>query len=409
MTTNNNVKDYVKNIANSLRKRLGTDELINPQDFYSLILEIGDITDEQEYSIQSLKQHLQLWANGIRKVKGIENTLINPQDFGIHIETLNLPTIKMADAKAGDIVLYDELSKKIILVSMNDYLSENYIAKFYTPIAIIVIPSSHTSDNTIRCISLMPMNCNTPFDGGEFQCMTWGVKENMSALTNYNTYPYASSPYSTTASTKSIGTYTAGGDNLYCSFEQAFRYTTEYNENNKTTLYYTTQHTGADKVHAPIPYLSDGVSKNEAYHTGCLVDMDGKSNTEKIIDARGSKDYSSWKPTATGVLDDYPAASCCNMYQTKGTSQGDWYLPSIGELCYVIPYIKRINTMLEFCGGIPFGDSTSTEGDLFLWSSTESSTSGAVWRLNVYDSGFYSSVKTSTIFGAYAFISLKLE
>lgn len=406
MATTDNVKDYVSSIANVLRNKLNTDRLINPQEFYNLILQLGNMSDDSEYDIHTLKQHLEHWANGIRKVKGVD-TLINPQDFHFYIESI-LPTIKMVEGQAGDVVCYDTLSQKVVLISMNDYLNGENLVEYYEPIGVVVVPNSHTSDNTIRCISLKPMNCDTPFDGGEFQCMTWGVKENMSTLTNYNTYPYASSPYSTTASTKSIGTYTAGGDNLYCSFEHAFRYTTEYNENNKTTLYYTTQYTGTEKVHAPIPYLSDGISKNEAYHTGCLVDMDGKSNTEKIIDARGSKDYSSWKPTAIGALEDYPAASCCNMYQTKGTSQGEWYLPSIGELCYLIPYIKRINTMLGFCGGVPFGDSTSTKGDLFLWSSTESSTSGAVWRLNVYDSGFYSSVKTSTIFGAYAFISLKL-
>lgn len=141
-----------------------------------------------------------------------------------------------------------------------------------------------------------------------------------------------------------------------------------------------------------------------------MSDMNGKSNTNNIIKARGTKDYLTWKPSSGSTASDYPAASCCNMYYTEGTKQGDWYLPSIGELCYIIPYVENIDTSIDKVGGIKFG-TINTTGDLFLWSSSESTSSGnyvghSVWRLNVWDCGFYSAKKTSTIFGCYAFISL---
>lgn len=44
---------------------------------------------------------------------------------------------------------------------------------------------------------------------------------------------------------------------------------------------------------------------------------------------------------------DYPAASCCEMFYTEGTSQGDWYLPSCGELGYIMPRFNKIQEAIQ--------------------------------------------------------------
>lgn len=104
---------------------------------------------------------------------------------------------------------------------------------------------------------------------------------------------------------------------------------------------------------APSPYLTDG-SRNPAYYqtsspsssSNALADFDGIGNTEKIIVKRGTKDYNSWTPGRTNSPD-YPAASCCDMFHTEGTSQGDWYLPACGELGYIMPPFNKINEAID--------------------------------------------------------------
>ena len=78
----------------------------------------------------------------------------------------------------------------------------------------------------------------------------------------------------------------------------------------------------------PDPY-DENMGRNPDYYNtsisayNAMSDFKGKLNTDKIIELRGAKDYSTWIPTYN-VANYYPAASCCNMFYTDGTSQGDW-------------------------------------------------------------------------------------
>ena len=67
---------------------------------------------------------------------------------------------------------------------------------------------------------------------------------------------------------------------------------------------------------------------------------------KKIITQRGTKDYNSWIP-GKATEADYPAASCCDMFYTEGTYQGDWYLPACGELGYIMPSFNKINNIID--------------------------------------------------------------
>lgn len=78
-----------------------------------------------------------------------------------------------------------------------------------------------------------------------------------------------------------------------------------------------------------------------------LSDFNGETYTKALIETRGVKDYSTWKPNdLTGSID-YPAPSCCDIFYTLGTNQQEWYLPSCGELYYLTTGFVNINNSLQ--------------------------------------------------------------
>lgn len=214
-------------------------------------------------------------------------------------------------------------------------------------------------------MSLKPMDCDTPSTGGTSeQYMWWGVYgTNISGLPNLNQVPTGNtsngiptgqSLYAYLPSDKFSGTQCAHDTDAY------------YDASSDTPI--------------PSPYLTDG-SRNPGYYqttspsssNNALADFDGIGNTEKIITQRGTKDYNSWKPGRTTEAD-YPAASCCDMFHTEGTQQGDWYLPACGELGYIMPPFNKINDAIDkmrTAYGSSVGVELSTNNG--YWSSTECS------------------------------------
>lgn len=79
-----------------------------------------------------------------------------------------------------------------------------------------------------------------------------------------------------------------------------------------------------------------------------------------------------WNPITNNYNSGYsPAACCCWRYHTEGTKQGDWYLPAMGELGYMMVRIKAINqsiNALKLAYGSGVAVSTSNSQ---YWSSTE--------------------------------------
>ena len=77
---------------------------------------------------------------------------------------------------AGDIVIANEDGvKKIIKQSEYTTNSALYTEEGYQPIAVVVVPASHTDDGTARCMSLKWMA--TAFKTGSDNCwvMRWGA------------------------------------------------------------------------------------------------------------------------------------------------------------------------------------------------------------------------------------------
>lgn len=270
---------------------------------------------------------------------------------------------------AGDIAFYDNTDDKIVLVHNEDINTDTYPASRYTPIGVVIIPNSHDvyGDGSCGVMSLKSMNCDTPATGGTSeQQMHWGDYDTgISGLSDFYQVPTGNTLYGIPTNKTSYAYLPSDKfSGTRCAHD--------------TDAYYDSQ------AYIPSPYLTDG-SRNSGYYqttspltTGnALADFDGRDNTDKIIAQRGTKDYVSWTPASESEAD-YPAASCCDMFHTEGTQQGDWYLPACGELGYIMPPFNKINDAIDkmrTAYGSSVGVQLGTNGS--YWSSTEYSSNFA--------------------------------
>lgn len=258
----------------------------------------------------------------------------------------NVIEIQLADVVAGDICVFDGTNKRFFRFVDSGATDD---IKKYTPIGVVVIPTSHDVYGTGECgvMSLKEMDCDTPSIGGTSgQTMYWGLNDtDISTLSNLNRVPILKSD-----SNVGDASSTVTGEH-YSAFLPTDRiFTSSAQCPHDTDKYYSVPDSN---YQAPSPYLTDD-SRNPAYYqtsspsssNNALADFDGKNNTQKIITQRGTKDYNSWKPTYNVGID-YPAASCCDMFHTDGTSQGDWYLPACGELGYILVHNNKINEVIN--------------------------------------------------------------
>lgn len=290
---------------------------------------------------------------------------------------INWGEIKAPEANVGDVCFYDKEQDKLVIAS--EWSAETYPTSRYTPIGVVVIPSSHDVYGTGEAgvMSLKPMSCSTPATGGTSeQSMYWGVYgTDISTLPNLNQAPIVGSGSNVGNADSTV----TGQDNY--SYLPSDKFSAVQCPHDTDAYYYSSS---SSYDQAPSPYLTDG-SRNPAYYqttspsssNNCLADFDGRGNTDKIITQRGNKEYTSWKPGSSTEAD-YPAASCCDMFYTDGTSQGDWYLPAMGELGYIMPPFNKINEAItkmrnayESSVGVTLG------ANYGYWSSSKYSSGGA--------------------------------
>ena len=204
---------------------------------------------------------------------------------------------------------------------------------------MVVVPGIHDvyGDGSCGVMSLQAMDCRSPSTGGDFtKRMYWGeYGTKIPGLSDLDQVPTGNT---------SDGIPTGQSSRAYLPTDIFWRTQCAHD----TDAYYL----NSSYTPIPSPYLTDG-SRNPGYYQtsspsstrNALADFDGIGNTAKIITQRGSKDYSSWRPSEHSPLD-YPAASCCDMFYTEGTQQGDWYLPACGELGYIMPPFNKIDTAI---------------------------------------------------------------
>ena len=296
-------------------------------------------------------------------------------------------TVSYVDPKEvpGGIVLWNSAAQRKLIVNSETYSIDKYPEEKYTPIGVIVIPASHMDDGRARMMATRWMSCDEPENGSIiFKNMVLGTATDLTGLTKFTEVPVIArydddDQGGVTALTDPQVIYTA---NDYAFLPSNYpTWTGETNPEDpgtrwkqSSTYWNDSGHTsvGANNFYAPSPYAADGTPnplyRATSYSGGSINNalsyFDGKHQTDVILEARGTKDYGSWKPTYNTPAD-FPAASCCDMYHTIGTSQGDWYLPSQAELGYIVARLNDINNAMTKVNGMQ--DLPSYWG----WSSSE--------------------------------------
>lgn len=295
-------------------------------------------------------------------------------------------------AEAGTIIAYHLHSPSEIEVKY--IVPEAYEPgdPYWTAEAVVVVPYSHTGDGTVRAMALDYANITTP--DGDTSFIMWGANVNIAGINNYSGgIKFANYNDQTSSSFGTSNTVYLPSDSF--SSDKVNPYDTE-------TIY-------AESVSsnfAPSPYNKYG-TKNDAYHSlgtfasvtdNYLKDMDGKGNTLKILRSLNqeylnqtlyadSLDNAQTKTTADGItLNLFPAACACARYneilkhcnidvsKTLEENIADnampWYLPSCGELGYIMVRLARIQYALEQANGV------ALENEILL-SSTEYGTNSS--------------------------------
>lgn len=249
----------------------------------------------------------------------------------------------------GDIIVYDNKVKRLIPISPEVHNFLDYPTSRYAPVGVVVIPNSHNvyGNGAAGVVCLTPMSTLTPStgasNGNDIEEMCWGELSDIEALPELSQVNHL-------GNTSEIKNSVQGTNTTGC---MAIDYSVGGIQNPLDTQ---TIYLQANEYHAPSPYDNYGNRSPLYYQTSSpgsiynsLSDFHGYANTKEIVKVRGDKNYGSWKPTKT-VGSDYPAASCCDMYFTEGTKQGDWYLPGFGELGYLVARKKVIDSSLVKLG-----------------------------------------------------------
>ena len=317
-------------------------------------------------------------------------------DDELYVYDIKSLAIPASQSGPADYAFYDREQDKLVIIPNGTDLSL-VSAERYVPIGVVVVPGTHNvyGDGSCGVMSLKEMNCDTPSIGSTSeQYMYWGVYgTNISGLRDLDQVPTGNTSNGIPTGQRSIAYLPSDKfSGTQCAHD--------------TDAYYKLSY------YIPSPYLTDG-SRNPGYYqttspsssNNALADFDGKGNTEKIIAERGIKDYNLWKPGKETEAD-YPAASCCDMFHTEGTQQGDWYLPACGELGYIMPLFNKINDAI---GKIrtAYGSSVGVKLRIITgyWSSTEYDSSYAR-SVSTYNGSVIDSGKSNNIY-VRAFIRVK--
>lgn len=261
-------------------------------------------------------------------------------------------------AKIGDIVL-----KGNKIVSPDRYNE----VKNPEPIGIVIVPQSNSTNGKITMIGLDFMS-NATLEGSKTPVrIIWGAKGNIPGMTYYNQVPVISDSnkveQSSIQSTQAVSyiplSDEINGDKIPSSIEG-------YNYLNSATYLSPGPVLEEDKPN-PLYRASSYINSNqeEVSIKNPLSDMNGKENTQKILanDTETNYDY-------PGGKTDYLMAKLCSLYN-KGDLK--WYLPSCGELGYLMSNLKRVNESREL---VEYPPIQQQENVVYLQSSTLFSSDG---------------------------------
>lgn len=305
------------------------------------------------------------------------NTLKHFVAYDVEANKINLKKVEIPlhDASiVGDIVMYDKQGAKMVHCKPSEYSIETYPEAQYTPIGIVIIPSSHTDDGKDVIISLAVMSAQTLDDGvKDMETLNSQIKSKdvllrfggqgrqLIGFNKNGKIPYiASCPKDGELSEfgevqfEVISEDMSNTNNLCACVYSNNQLKGTANPNNPNEGYYTmaidSAKTSSKVLLIPSPYTSDG-GKNPEYFqapkdggNNILADFDGSVINKKYLEqVQGDE---SWKTSPTinneSGVQDFPYIQCCWRYHTNGTKQGDWYVPSASEVGYVCAKFAEI-------------------------------------------------------------------
>lgn len=287
-----------------------------------------------------------------------------------------IDSIAPSEAEVCDVVFANKLTEELTIA--REWDANLFPPNKYTPIGIVVIPASHgvLKDGTgivNQCgiMSLVPMNTKTPEVGGTSnQYIYWGggstdisgksdglgrLDSVSNGLTNYSIVNYV-------GESGDIND-TVQGTTFY-AYLPSDAFTTLANPYDEKTWYYSKSYS-----YIPSPYKKDesyntayGQTTSAASEYNAMSDFKGIVNTKILTDLATGQ--SGWRTastiTANGESGYYPAACCCARFKTLGTKAfvdceteelkngtGFWYLPSCGELGYMVVRRKAIDAIIS--------------------------------------------------------------
>jgi hypothetical protein len=216
----------------------------------------------------------------------------------------------------GDIAYWDGSSVKTTpLSSWNTSLG--------TPVGVVIIGEGFAPDGRARIIALD----NMTYDESEFiPFCPEGYEGDVSSIPKFRYVPTTDNAGSTTTGSSSYDCYLPSDGDKFTGVTSFVDPLAKYRNDNYTYI--------------PSPYLGD--APNPAYYQAieggnALSDFNGLSNTQSLVN--------------TG--DNYHAAHVCWNYKdaTSGIDELQWYLPSAGELGYLVVRNKLINESIQAVGG----------------------------------------------------------
>ena len=257
-------------------------------------------------------------------------SLVGTGSGNIHVNPIKV--------EAGTIVYYDGTLK---------YCSpSDWVSILGTPVAVVVVPSTHTPDGTVRAMAVTGVNRYGTSATTDVS-MEWGPQSTDTGLPNLKKVPTWNN---------TIGGTVGNAVSAYASSNKGLTGATDCLDS--TLKYFDTK-----GPFIPNPYLPDG-SPNpdyrntvEATAANACADFDGPGNTTVLV-SLGSA---------------YSAANACHLYSADGISAGNWYLPAAGELGYIMPRYNQIQSSLNIVGGVQLG----IGGNYGYWSSSEDSSYNA--------------------------------
>ena len=262
----------------------------------------------------------------------------------------------------------------------SDGTYSNELDEIKTCIGVCVIPPNFLPDGKARIMSLKEMDYNNPENGSlKHVYLYWGQSGIDTTINNQTTF--------TTVDQNAIDTYegtTIGSNEGYGYLPSNRQDISSWvgaivNNVDKGTKWYYNKTT-----FLPSPYMK--VNGKEVlcpeYNSGALSDFDGKGNTAILTKLHTIEDWKMVDKITNRTSSNYsPAAVCCSRYKTEGTNSGDWYLPVIGELGFIMARFNEIQNSLHTLGSntaLPLGVINSS-----YWSSSECDSSYVfIWNPN---------------------------